>query len=509
MPDRVAAMAALIFLWGSLMAFLYKCTPTGKLVHESDAFVKMVMGPFGSGKSTIMAEDMLIYAMAQAPDADGVRSTRWGVIRASYPNLNATRRTILEIMPGHSGDITTGNAPWHGAFRFALGDGTQVLMETDLWSSLTGDDAKKFRSFNWTGCWINEATEVSSDVMFAASDRVGRYPAGRCTWSGILMDFNRPPKGHWLLSYFGKPSIGIGRDVFRLDSFTQPPAAFRREADDGRIYYEVNPEAENLENLDGGTDYYAKQIALREVEGKTAEIESLYCLLDVDTRDGKPVFPTFRREAHVSRGRLEPMYHRPVTVGFDSSGIHPAAVVLQLQDFHWCVIDELAGIEMGLEVFMEALKDLLRERYRFCESVTVSCDPANARDSYTGLSPAKHLRDQGFEVYLPGTNNPDTRIAAVATLLNKNHGGLLVSPHCERTIAALAGDYRYRRHRMLGSVQAVYSPRPEKNEASHIADALQYAALCLGRGTDAPGHADVVAAVAKANAARRTILGAA
>ncbi|MDR1314852.1 MAG: hypothetical protein LBQ12_14480 [Deltaproteobacteria bacterium] len=492
------------------MSFLYKVTPTGKAVHESDAYLKMLMGPFGSGKSTIMAQDMLLYAMAQRPDPkDGTRYSRWGVIRASYPNLSSTRRTIMEVMPEHTGDITCGNAPWHGVFRFRLPDGTNVHMEIELWSAATGEDAKKFRSANWTGCWINEATEITSDVLFADASRVGRFPSlrsGGCSWGGVLMDFNRPPRGHWLLNYFERKALFTEAGEVKLDAFTQPPAAFRREDEEGKVTYEVNPDAENLENLEGGLDYYRRQIALLVAEGKTAQIESLYCLMDADLREGKSVFPTFDRDIHVSKGRLDPLFYQPITCGFDSSGIHPAAVVLQLQQTRWCVIDELCGIEMGLEVFLHAFKDLLRSRYQNCETVTISCDPANARDSYTGLSPAKILQDQGFGVSIPRTNNPETRIAAVASMLNRNHGGLMVSNHCTNLIAALAGDYHYKRHRILGSVQTVYSNRPEKNEASHVADALQYAALHLNSVESGPDMSAFAKAVIRSNELKRNIM---
>ncbi|MDR1079451.1 MAG: hypothetical protein LBQ79_00430 [Deltaproteobacteria bacterium] len=492
------------------MSFFYKYTPTGKLVHESDAYVKMIMGPFGSGKSTVMAMDMLYYAMAQDPDpADNIRYSRWGVIRASYPNLSSTRRTIMEVMPEHTGDITLGNAPWRGVFAFALPDGTKAHMEVELWSAQTGEDAKKFRSANWTGCWINEATEITSDVLFAGASRVGRYPskrAGGCRWGGVLMDFNRPPRGHWLLNYFERPSLRTEAGVLKIDSFTQPPAAFRREDSEGKVTYEANPEAENLENLEGGLDYYRRQIGLLETEGKTAQIESLYCLMDADLREGKPVFPTFSRETHVSKGRLDPLYYQPVVVGVDTSGIHPAAVVVQLQNTRWCVIDELCGLEVGLDAFLDSLTSLLSSRYRRCETITVSCDPANARDSYTGLSPATHFQNAGFDVTLPRTNNPDTRISAVASLLNRTYGGLMVSSHCEQLVAALAGDYHYKRHRILGTVQAAYSSRPEKNEASHVADALQYAAMEINRDSGTPDMSRAIEAVNRANALRGRIM---
>jgi hypothetical protein len=298
------------------------------------------------------------------------------------------------------------------------------------------------------------------------------------------------------------------KTVKTVASFTQPPAAFKHIDDDGHVTYEVNPEAENLENLDGGVDYYSSQISLNQIVGNYEKIDALYCLLDADLKEGRAVFPTFKRTTHVSTEKLEPLYYQPLIVGFDTSGIHPAAVLLQLQQGRWCVIDELCGYELGLETFLEsALIPLLRSRYSRCESITISCDPANARDSYTGLAPTTHLKQAGFIVSLPATNKPETRIAAVASLLNKNYGGLLISKHCEILIDALNGEYHYKKHRLAGAVECAYSAHPEKNEASHIADALQYACLYINKNDQQTVDNSVIGAkIAQRNEMRRRIL---
>jgi hypothetical protein len=268
-----------------------------------------------------------------------------------------------------------------------------------------------------------------------------------------------------------------------IDTFIQPPAVFKDIAEDGTVSYRTNPDAENLENLKGGTGYYARQVALRLSEGRDDIIDSLFCQLDVVMRDGKGVFPMFKPDLHIAKGRLEPIDYQPLVVGFDSSGLHPAAVMVQHQVDHWCVIDELAGYEGGLQAFFEnGLVPLLRGKYNRCE-VVISCDPANARDNYFGLAPTEHLTEYGFSVDLPVTNEPTVRIRAVSTMLNKNEGGLLVSPHCKQTIAALSGGYHFKRMKLVGAVENVFSTRPEKNEASHIADSLQYACMFIVKDT--------------------------
>jgi hypothetical protein len=205
----------------------------------------------------------------------------------------------------------------------------------------------------------------------------------------------------------------------------------------------------------------------------------------------------------------------PLLVGLDTSGIHPAAVLAQLQLRRWCVIDELFGDQEGLEVFMNAgLIPLVRGRYAAAPEVIVICDPANARDSYTGLAPTTHLQRAGFAVAPRTTNRPETRIAAVAALLNLDIGGLLISPHCENLIEAMRGGdgpkgYHYRKHRLQGSVELAYSDVPEKNEASHYADALEYLALHINQASnEAPTYEEraVGMKIRNYNAGRRRIM---
>jgi hypothetical protein len=459
----------------------YRCTETGLKFHRSNAYIKMIMGPFGSGKSTICAMDMLYYAMDQPPAPDGVRYTRWGVIRGSYPNLKATtRNTIIETFPRGCGSLTMGSAPLHGTYYFQLKDETDVHMEIQMWSLDDPDSVEKIKSANWTGCWINEATEVSFDVLTAVTARHGRYPSfdmgGGPKWSGVLMDFNPFSPRHWLADFFQKPAIELGDSRFEVDSFLQPPAAFRVE-EDGVVRYEPNPAAENLENLKGGLDYYRSQIALRLKKGQVEEIESLFCLLPVELKHGRPVWPNFSKERHVARQVIEPMKGQPVVVGCDTSGLYPAAVVGQLQYGRWCVLDELFGFELGLKLFIEGvLVPFFPQRYPGSE-VIISCDPADARNSWTAEAPTTSFKEAGFQVYLPWTNKPQARIDMVAAMLNKDYGGLMISPNCEMLIDACAGAYRYTRHKLRGSVEVVYSSTPEKNEASHVADALEYFAL--------------------------------
>lgn len=496
--------------------FNYVPSPTGLRFHDSDAFVKLIFGPYGSGKTCMIMNDAKFYCLAQNPASDGVRYTRIGVIRGTYPELvSTTRESILEVFPSQFGTIRMGGAPLRGVYRFPVGDGpydwvanrqpwqpgfgTIVQVEFMLVAIQTADDAEKIKSANWSFAIINEATSVDYEVITAVMGRVGRYPSqdmGGCSYAGLLIDTNQPPQGHYLLNMKAHPEPN-------WEIFEQPPAAIKTEDDLGNVSYEVNPDAENLRNLgararpddfdewtkeaqdhflkEKGMDYYRNQIAAWKLEGRTDKIDSLFCMLDVPMRDGKPVWPNFKYDVHVAKGEIEVVPFNDLIIGYDTSGIHPGAVFVQNNQGRWAILDELYGDGMGLETFLEqALMPLVLHKYSTCR-VVIACDPANAKDAYTGIAPSVHLENKGFEVYMPKTNDPKTRIRVVDQLLNKSTGGFIISPNCSMTIKAFQGGYRYKRLRVAGSVTAAYDAKPEKNDFSHIADAVQYAALYIAR----------------------------
>lgn len=521
--------------------FRYIPSKTGLTFHESDARIKIIFGPFGSGKTCMLMNDAKFYALSQNPAPNGVRYTKIGVIRGTYPELiSTTRNSILEVFPAQFGTVNQGGSPIQGIYRFPVGDGSyDWVYRGEVWRPNTGmgtiaqvefvlqalatpADAEKIKSANWSFAIINEATSTCYEVLSMALGRVGRYPSeamGGCSYAGLLIDTNQPPNGHFLLNMKNNPAP-------TWDIFEQPPAAFKIEDSLGNITYEVNPDAENLRNLgakrkpddfaewskeqqeqflvEKGMDYYRDQIAAWKLEGRTDKIDSLFCMMDVPLKDGKPVWPEFRYDQHVAKQPLEPLPHTPVVVGYDTSGIHPGVVIIQMQQGKWVVLDELYGEDMGMEAFVEqALVPLLAERYPTCP-VTVSCDPANARDSFTGVAPSEHLKRYGFNVMMPKVNDPKTRIRAVDQLLNKTIGGLVVSPHCRMTIEAFQGGYRYRRLRVIGSMSAAYDPKPEKNKFSHIADALQYSIMYILREEPDTDYRSI--GLSKALSRRRRVL---
>lgn len=311
------------------------------------------------------------------------------------------------------------------------------------------------------------------------------------------MDFNRPVLGSWLDDFITEPQPN-------WDLFMQPPAAFKTEDDAGNIVYEINPDAENLENLGSGVDcepdmtpkqrgmkHYRNQIEALLKTGREDIVQNQYCLLAVAIQDGKPVYSSFDRSRHVMKKAPDVLPHGNIILALDQSGIHPAAVILQEIKGQWCVLDELYMEGEGFETFLYGgLLPLLRRKYPNCPVMCV-LDPSNARDSWQAVTPEERLREVGIKS-VPNkiSNTPKVRIQAVEHMLNLHTGGLVVAPECEMLIRGFESEYRYRRLRAIGSVGAVYTPQPEKNEYSHCHDALGYACLFILQGLNDEGRDD-------------------
>ena len=475
------------------MAFSYIPSPTALAFHNSSKYLKLLMGPYGSGKSCACAMDVFMTAAAQAPAKDGVRYSRVGVVRSSYPELqSATRRSLMEVLPSECGTIVSTGSPMRGLYNIPLPDGTRIQLELELWALQTEDDAEKVKSANWSSCWINEATGCAAAVYTAVLSRIGRFPPndmGGCSWAGVMMDFNRPPIGSWLDDFIINPQDN-------WDVFIQPPAAFKKEDEQGNTVYEINPDAENLRNLgafedtdspdftetEKGMRFYRNQIEALVKTGREDIVQNQYCLLAVAIIDGKPVYPNFNRANHVAKHELQPHPLNEIIVAMDQSGIHPAAVVVQEQNGRWCVLDELYMANEGLELFLQGgLIPLLRTKYAN-NPVYVVIDPSNQRDSWQGITPKERLAEYGLQAVTEISNSPKIRIQCVEHMLNLYGGGLLISPVCEMLIRGFESEYRYRRLRAVGSVGAMYTPQPEKNEYSHLQDAVGYACLFINKG---------------------------
>jgi hypothetical protein len=258
----------------------YDAPPTVWSFMQCDDFVRFIVGPVGSSKSSGCIVEILKRAAQQEPGPDGVRRTRFAIIRNTYRELEDTTRKTFEQwvrLPPPLGR-------WHEQpFTFEIDipetDGGPPIHSEILFRALDRpEDAKKLLSLELTGAYINEAREIPKHVFEVLQTRVGRFPSkdqGGATWFGIWGDSNPWHSGHWGAKLFAKHLTG-----YRL--FRQPGGRSDR--------------AENVENLPAG--YYS-----RLVQGKDKEWVRVYVDGEDATADEGSVFGAWLGELQ-ARGSI-------------------------------------------------------------------------------------------------------------------------------------------------------------------------------------------------------------
>ena len=68
--------------------------PTGSQMMLSDSFYRMILGPLGSGKTTTVLFELVRRACEQWPGPDGIRRTRFALLRQTLSQL---KNTVLKI----------------------------------------------------------------------------------------------------------------------------------------------------------------------------------------------------------------------------------------------------------------------------------------------------------------------------------------------------------------------------------------------------------------------------
>lgn len=477
------------------MRIRYRPTPTMALVHRSRARVRGIMGPVGSGKSVGCVMEIWRMAYQQAPDAQGVRRTRFAIIRNTYGELKQTTiKTWQQWVPEEVCPIVY-DSPIRGLMRVPHPDGKTTVEAEILFVALDKPkDVKKLLSLELTGAWINEAREIPFTIVLAVRQRVGRYPAkvvAPLTQASVLMDTNPPDSDHWWYS-LAEERRTPGSDDSASEPVSpqswffvkQPPALLKVAP--GR--YLPHPAAENVENQPLGYAYWLDQVS-----GAGEEWIKVYLLGQYGyVQEGKLVYPEYRDNTHCSAVDLAPLKGLPLLLGWDF-GLTPACVVAQLtMRGQFRVIDEFCSEHMGIAQFASVVvKPQLALRYPgwdLANDILGAGDPAGADPAQTDESTCfQVLNEIGFQMVPTDTNAFLPRREAVAGFMTRMDGGepsYLLSPRCKTLRKGKLGGYHYRRVQVPG--KSIYRDEPDKDAFSHPADAEQYVALFARRGDTRP-----------------------
>lgn len=448
---------------------VYTASPTLTRLHESRAKVKYAEGPVNSGKSTGCILEVIMRGLRQAPDAAGVRKSRWAIVRNSYPELKSTTIKSWELwVPPHMAPVVY-SSPIQCNFKRNLADGTRVEMEVIFLAMDHPDDAARVLSMELTGVYINEGKEIGWELFEAIKGRTNRYPPvenmddgtkrGGASEPGMVVDSNPPHISHWLYEKFETGAVPED-----WQKFQQPPAVYWDEATQGWV---LNPDRENQRFTD--KEYYPDLIK----GGEDSYIRVMLAGEYGASRKGKPIFSLYNEQKHISKVKLEPDRQWPLIVGQDF-GLNPGCLIGQLTRRGIRITDEVPASDESLENFLETyLVPLLAKRYPGYP-VLVAGDPAgrgrSANDKRTSFDILGQFGLKGFPAY---TNNFQVRKETVDHYLRRDEG-LIISPHCTNLREALSTGYVWKESRNNKGASLDIA---DKNEFSHIADALQY--LCL------------------------------
>lgn len=443
----------------------YQPPPTGELFMKSDAKVRMMMGPVGSGKSTVDIIE-IFRRCAEIPHCtDGYRRSRWVIIRNTNQQLKQTTfKSWVQWFP----DGVAG--------RWKESEKTYFLEVGDIKAEIlflpldTPEDAQRLLSLELTGAFINEAREVAPEIIQAVFSRLGRYPSTAMMpldeltgkpkryWYGLIMDTNPPSKDSFLHEKF-EEECPEGWEIFK-----QPGG--------------LEPDAENKDNLPA--TYYEDMMNGATQDWIDVHVHGKYG----KSTSGRPVYEnTYKASFHVAATPLIPTKSEAYTVliGMDF-GRTPAAVMGQRSwQGRLNVMDSLYVENIGLKNFLNNhLKPLLRERFPHNKYLVIG-DPAGwAKSQLSEENAFDVLKSCGFTAVRAPTNDVDKRIEAVEHLLAQQIDGAAMlqfspastSKGMKHLLAGMDGGYKYRR-----KTDGNYESDPHKDQFSHDNDALQYLAL--------------------------------
>lgn len=434
-----------------------KGAPTLKRFLQCESPIQAIMGPFGSGKSVACVMKCLLLAQSIPPMPDGVRRSRFGVIRNTYPQLrDTTQKTLFEWLPP---------ARWgkyqKDEHRYVVDafDGYEIEF---LFRALDRPDhVQNLLSLELTHAWGNEARELPREVIGPLRGRLGRYP--RRTLVGdyqrvLMLDTNPPDTDSWFYELFEE---------------RRPEGAVLFKQPGGRSEF-----AENLLNLPRG--YYDDMLTVMSAEEIKVYVDAQYGYLST----GKPVYPEYNDTFHCREFEVKP---RPLLLCWDF-GLTPACIFLQQQaNGQLFAIDELVADRAGIQAFAPLVLAHLRQQYpwalkdgrltdELCKNIG---DPAGESAAQTDeQSCFDIMRAAGIDCW-PGNQDPVLRLEAVRYLLRTAIDGMpgfQLHPRCKRLRKGFQGEYQYRRV-LVGGSNARYGEKPDKNKYSHPHDALQYGAV--------------------------------
>jgi hypothetical protein len=473
--------------------------PVADAFMRSRAFIAGIIGPVGSGKTMAMLSKGVRNGALQGGrrDAQGVlrRKARFGVIRESYPNIEAnTLKSWFNIVPEEYGSFGW-KAPYVHRFQRVLRregnrrDGRPLdVLDMEVEFRAIGDKSVEEVTRGWeVNCvGIDEADLQPAELISFLSGRVGRFSnldASSVVDPQILLSLNMPYMDNWAYKML------MERELGELDPAKDPELAAALE---GRPLLECfvqaggrEPDAENLHNLRGGRGYYAIQVAVN--RHRQGYVDRMVDNKPVPMQHGQPVNPDFKYSEHVRPVAFD--RRRVLVVGVDQ-GLFAAAAFTQrttmgqLRTLAETVIMREEGktlAKVGPTAFGKMVKQTLADRFPDADPslIRVRCDPAAfAADDREDAEMDWVLAFQkalGIKVRKAKSNRQALRLEGVHRAMAERDG-YQIDPSCKHLIRAHLGGYHYRKAEIADGETRGHLEIAD-TIFTHVADAEQYAAL--------------------------------
>lgn len=420
----------------------------------SEAFVSLVSGPVGSGKSSAAMMKIAYHAKKMRKGRDGVRRSRAVVVRNT--NQMLTDATIPTFMTWFPEGVAGSYARTDKRFFLRFDD---VECEVLFRGLDDANDVRRLLSLECSFGILDEYREIHPDIFNALQGRVGRYPS--VANGGCVTDEGMP--NHHIWGATNAPDA----DTYWEEYMSEPPST-------AKIFMQpsaLSAECDWSENL---IDGYYETLA----EGKTEDWIDVYIHNKFGrSLSGTPVYQkSFYSDFHVAKDELRAVNSSdyPIIIGIDF-GRTPAAVFKQRDPRgRVLTLGEITSENMGIETFIRTkLTPYVANNYPGY-SVLCAPDPAGyAKTQLNEMTLVDALKAAGFKCVKPPSNKPELRIQAVERLLSQQLEGkamYLIDPRCQMLIKGFRSGYRYR-VKKNGELE----DSPDKNEYSHVHDANQYA----------------------------------
>lgn len=452
----------------------YIPSPTGKLFHDDPTPIKLIMGPFGSGKTTTCLQTIVDIACKMPRWYHGRRKARGIIVRNTSGELQSTTLQSWLTWFGDLGDVRKRQKPLL-TYEHVFNDGHGMVELELIFIALDRpDDVRKVKSLEATFVYMNELSELPEIALSHFKGRVnGRYPSKEfCRepyWSGVLADTNPPDEDHWIRKTFesNNPSYKV---------FKQPPGLILR--DDGS--YIQNPDCDNYNFL--SKTYYTLL-----AEGQKQGYINVYCMGKYGlVESGKRVYPEYNDDIH-GVDSLAAIQGLPIHLGWDF-GLTPTCVVFQFTPRgHIHILKEYTATDMGIRTFAKnIILPSLPVDFPYNKVGESEADPAGmAGDQIMEeLSCIGELNSLGIKTNPSSTNDPSTRIASVRfflnTMIDGRPGLQLDKQKCPILRKGFMSGYHFKRANIAGEDR--FQDKPNKNAYSHPHDALGYGCLKFAGG---------------------------